>query len=387
MWMHASPRPLNGLAALAVRALRVFPQRLPAEQAARVLAELGEPAASGDGLVPLLMSRRLSHVVRAVCGELDEIGGAGSDLTRLQQVATAMADLHLEQLRLVQAELGAKGVPVLVPKGVFYAATVYPHLEPPFSTDVDLLVRSGDFDTTCDTLRRLGYIDDLIVRANVPLKLPPAVAAREGASFGHFGQSRSWVKLVRTPHLDEHADFIARTLPGEVVLLGGQVHLCALFDVHHNLNSVHDPTAAAFRPTEADWWQHPQRVAYRGVAFDAISDVTAAWFAANHFYTDVMLYGDPNLKILGDLAALTRAGRVDWPALADIAQRHVALRPPLGYVFRMLGGVFGCEVPGDFLAALAVPAPRNSAHFADFGDPLARVLDLPIELTVGEHHP
>ncbi|GHJ47521.1 hypothetical protein Cs7R123_48630 [Catellatospora sp. TT07R-123] len=385
MWIHASPAPVTGLAALAVRSLREFPRRLPAAAAANVLSSLGDLPPDGTGLLRLLMSRRLAHIVRAVCGELPAIGGPDTAMSRLQEVAVALADLHLSELRVLREELAAKGVPLLVPKGTFYAASVYPQLEPPFGVDVDLVVRREDVEAVDATLRRLGYTDDLAVRSNLPVRLPPARVAEENAGFGYFGQGRGFVKLVRTPALDGHADFLRQVLPGYVVLLGGgQAYLCPSFDVHHSLNSLHDTPGAGFRPGEDDWWRAPQQVRYRGVEFEAPDDVTVAWFAANHLYADVMLFGDGNLKILGDLIALVRAGRVDWAALAEVAGRHVALRPPVFYVFRMLRGVFGCDVPADFLAALDVPSPRDSAHFADFGDPLARLLDVRAELTVGE---
>ena len=90
------------------------------------------------------------------------------------------------------------------------------------------------------------------------------------------------------------------------------------------------------------------------------------------------------LKLLGDLIALAKAGRIDFGALAGIATEHIALAPSLFYIFRMLRSSFGIDVPSEFIEAVNIPVHASGTDFADFGDPLAKILGVRFEVTVND---
>jgi hypothetical protein len=371
---------LPGRSAVAVRTLAAFPQQLPKARAEEVVAEFTDDLALTEAVLP----RGLAHVVRATCGQAAIVGGGNSALAIYQLFADAIIGQHLRGLRAVIADLDDRGIRVMVPKGIFFAASVYPQLDTPFSSDVDLLVRESDVAAASAVLAGHGFRTDLVVRNSTPLVLPESVLESRRSELGYFGQGAEFAKLVRAEELDPYQEFGRRFLPGKVAIVNHQVYLHTALDLHMTLNSLHDKAGSRFRPCEQDWWSATQQVSLHDVSFTAPADTTIAWFAANHLYTDVMLFGDRHLKLLGDLIALVKAGRVDFAALAGIASGHVALAPALFYIFRMLRSSFAVDVPSEFIDAVDIPVHTSGTDFADFGDPLAKILELRFEVLVDD---
>lgn len=372
--------PISGSSAVAIRTLTAFPYQLPKAVAEAVVSEFADDRALAAAVIP----RRLAHVVRATCGQAAIVGDSGSALAMYQMVADAINEQYLRELREILADLESAGIGVLIPKGIFFAASVYPQLETPFSADVDLLVREADVAATSAVLASHGYRTDLVILDNTPVALPESLLEARGSELGHFGQSGDFLKLIRAEALDPHQEFVRRFLPRALAIVSGQVYLRAAFDLHSSLNSLHDKAGSRFRPCEQHWWSAPQQVRLRDVTFTAPDDTTIAWFAANHMYTDVMLFGDQKLKLLGDLIAMVKAGRVDFEALAAIATDYIGLAPSLFYVFRMLRSSFGLDVPGEFIDAVDIPVHASGTDFADFGDPLAKILGLRLEVFIDD---
>lgn len=372
--------PISGSSAIAIRTLTAFPYQLPKAHAEAAVAEFADDRALAEAVIP----KRLTHVVRATCGKAAIVADSGGTLAMYQMFADAILDEHMRELREILADLEHAGIQVVIPKGIFFAASVYPQLETPFSADVDLLVREADVAAASAVLASHGYRTDLVLLDNTPVALPESVLEARDSELGHFGQNGDFVKLVRADALDLHQEFGRRFLPRAVAIVSGQVYLRVAFDLHSTLNSLHDKAGSRFRPCEQHWWSATQQVRLRDVTFAAPADTTIAWFAANHMYTDAMLFGDQKLKLLGDLIALVKAGRVDFEALAAIATDYIALAPSLFYIFRMLRSSFGLDVPREFIDAVNVPVHDSGTDFADFGDPLGKILGLRFEVTIDD---
>lgn len=372
--------PISGSSAVAIRTLTAFPYQLPKAIAEAVVAGFADDRALAEAVIP----KRLTHVVRATCGQAAIVGDSGSALAMYQMFGDAVNDLYLRELREILADLERTGIQVLVPKGIFFAGSVYPQLEMPFAADVDLLVREADVAATSAVMASHGYRTDLVILDNTPVALPESVLDARNSELGHFGQSGDFLKLIRAEALDPYQEFVRRFLPRAIAIVSGQVYLRLAFDLHDNLNSLHDKAGSRFRPGEQHWWSATQQVRLRDVTFTAPSDTTIAWFAANHMYTDVMLFGDRKLKLLGDLIAFVKAGRVDFEALAAIATDYIGLAPSLFYVFRMLRSSFGLDVPREFIDAVNIPVHASGTDFADFGDPLAKMLGLRFEVIIDD---
>src|SRR6185437_4892907 len=372
--------PLSGISAVAVRTLSAFPEQLPKALAETVVAEFADDRVLADAVV----SRGFAHVVRATCGQVPGVADRDSALAMYQMFADTIIDQFLIEFQVTNTALDDSSIRVAVPKGIFFAASVYPQLKTPFSRDIDLLVREADVAAASAVLKDLGYRTDLVILDNTPVALPESVLDERSSAFGNFGQGKVFSKLVRAERLDPHQAFARRFLPRQAAIVNNQVYVRPAFDLHSSLNSVHDTAGRRFRPTEKDWWSATQSATLRGVNFTAPSDTTIAWFAANHLYTDVMLFGDRSLKLLGDLIALVKADRVDFNELARIASDYIALAPSLFYIFRMLRSSFGVNVPADFIDAVNIPVHASGTDFADFGDPLAKILGLRFEVVVDD---
>jgi Uncharacterised nucleotidyltransferase len=370
--------PIAGASAIAIRTLTAFPQQLPKALAEEAVAEFEDDLALAEAVIP----RGLAHVVRTCCGRAAIFQDDSNALAMHKVFSDAIIEQYLCELPRVIADLHNKGIQAMIPKGLFFAGSVYPQLDAPFFNDVDLLVRDADVALASAVLADHEYRSDLVVMDNTPVMLPESVLKARNSELGNFATIGNFSKLVRAEALDPYHKFARRFLRWQVAIVNRKAYLCQTFDLHRSLNSVHDEAGSRFRPREQDWWSATQKVSLRDVDFAAPTDTTIAWFAANHLYTDVMLFGDRNLKLLGDLIAFVKAGRVDYDILAGVASDHIALAPSLYYIFRMLRSSFGVEVPSDFIDALNLPVHSSGTDFADFGDPLAKILGLRFEVAV-----
>jgi|SRR5690606_34215458 len=371
----AQPLVVSGPNAALIRLMAAYPDRLDADEADRVLAAI----ANGDDPCRVLLDRRIVHVAAVTCSAAATMAMPGSRWSSMRLLVDAIADVQLKEYIRVRTALDEAGIEALVPKGLFFTATVYPHLPRPFSGDVDLLVRRADLKRAHEEIMRLGYSEGLVVRRSKPVKLPGTHVERLRRSPWLFGQLPPLSRLVRAPELDEHATTAQLLFPFHIVVAGGQVYLRPSFDLHFSLNLLGDDDGTRQRPTEADWWSSVRRVRYRGATLDVPSDTVVAWAVAYRWYHDAMLFCDTSWKGLADLLALVHLGRVDFGALADTVGRLSALRPPVFYVYRILRQVFGAPVPHGFLTEIS---EQTTTPLSDLGDVLPRLVGVRPEYTI-----
>lgn len=359
-----------------VRILRSFPDPLPAAVAAELLPVV-DPGAQET--CARFVDRRIAHVLQAAFRNTGI--SVASDLSLAQNVIDAISECHWAELATLSAAFEEEGIDFQIPKGLFFPAAVYPDLPRPFSGDLDVLVRLGDFDRARKIVEGLGYRQGLVVRKNAPVQLPVGQVAILAASPWFHGQTPAYTRLVRAPFLDRHIDFVRRMFPFHVVVASGHAYLRPAIDLHYSLNSLAEDTGRHERPDESVWWADAQTVRFGDGSFPAPSDLTVSWFAAHHLYTDAMLYGDVSWKLVADLVAFVRAGRVDFPALASLAHEYGALRPALYFTYRALAALFGLDVPEDFLRATAA---ASRAQASDLGDLLPVLLGVRCEFALEE---
>jgi len=368
MRLHSISGRVSDVDRALVDLVAAFPAARP-EPAARQLAERLSPSGSEE-LCRFLVDRRLTHVYAAVCAPvLQEFGPV--PFRRAQRFIDEMTALHLSELAGVSDDFAVAGIDYRVPKGIVFPLTVYPQLPVAFSGDVDVLVRSADLAPARDILTARGYQQGLVVRGNAPMRLPRQQVERLEAAVWMHGQTAAYTKLVRTPHLDQDADFARRMFPFHVVVAGGRVHLRPTFDLHYSLNGLTEDTGRGDRPDEELWWANAQLIRGTSGSFPALSDLTLSWFIPYHLYMDLALYRDRNWKLIADLIAFARTGRLDFPELAAVAGKFAAIRPAVYYVYRALQVGFHVPVPREFLDTVSEP---SDAYGADLGDVLPAMM-------------
>jgi len=111
--------------------------------------------------------------------------------------AAAAAAVRIKELQGVVTSLGEAGVSAILLKGAALAMTVYRNPAPRLMTDVDLLLRRGDFPQAVAVLARLGYR-----RLGQPGDAPLAFALRwyPELTFSRT-TARGWLSLDLHAHL------------------------------------------------------------------------------------------------------------------------------------------------------------------------------------------
>jgi len=268
---------------------------------------------------------RSSDVHPWVHGLLDDpraagiVGGAAVDaLAALRQRVRRDNLLLLARAEEALALLHGAGVQPVVLKGTDFLHRLYGSFDERTIDDVDLLIRSEDLETSLRALVAAGF------------RLPDRNRA---------------LHYVRSSH---H------------VPLGGPGPIGVEFELHWNLAQEGrfriDPRALVERAV-------PIRIGASPALRLADPDV-AAHLVLHHFTH----YFDRRLKWVVDLARLSRAGALDWPAVVAVLRSWGATVPAAAALLHMRKLVPGL-VPDDVLRALplarwrlALARPLESTH-------------------------
>jgi hypothetical protein len=280
-------------------------------------------AAREHRLAPLL-AHRLQATTLPLPASINASLQQAFDWSRIR---TAWLYAHLAPV--LQA-LAAEGIPVILLKGVYLGAAIYPHPALRQMSDVDFLVPVGALGRAMQPLRQLGYAEE---------------NGFELADGHGIDQQRQYLH-----HLPPFSKPDGPTLEVHWTLFAPR---CALALAQEDMAQV---------------WQRAQPMTVAGQACLALAPEDALLHLCCHMIIQHHVSA-AGLVACFDLAELVRVTQPDWQSVVDRAG-HWGIAPPVYLALHLAQNLAGAAIPAHVLSALQSeplpPAVIASAHAAIF---------------------